>query len=528
MSGLWALALAIWALGATWRCQQLARFLQQETYLSGRFLRGIRHRQALPWRALLLVGLALALAKTTAHQAPLHALVAALAVLPLPRGGTVKTPLRWTGRLWRMLVLAWGLVAALAVVAWWQFGEGGAPLTLFGLAVYVAAPLLLVAANLAAAPIEAVIRWRYRRQAAAVLVRQGPTVIGITGSWGKTSTKHILAELLAGRRRVYATPKSYNTLMGVTLAINRDLRDDYSVDTFLVEMGAYRRGEITEICQLAQPTIALLVDIGPQHLERFGTLEEITRAKFELVEALPMDGLAVYNWDSAVLRDEFARRPYPKRRIAISRDESAPPAVRLIATDAQETLAGLACRIHDRETGECEHLETGLLGEHNVTNLLLASAVALEFGVTLREIAWRARQIQPYESRLQRQQTTAGITILNDGYSANPLGARSALQTLGLHEGGRRLLVTPGIVELGAEEASANQRLGELAARYATDVILVDEQRAPPIADGLRAAGFPEERLRVVARLDEAVAWYQRELRAGDTVLFLNDLPDAH
>ena len=524
MSGFWALALAIWAVGAGWRCQQLARFLQQETYLSGRFLRGSWRRRALPLRTLLLAGLALALTETAA----LHALAAVLAILPLPRGGVVKTPLRWTGRLWRMLALAWGLVAALAVVAWWQFGAGGAPLTLFGLVVYAAAPLLLAAANLAAAPIEAAIRRRYRQQAAAVLARQRPTVIGITGSWGKTSTKHILTELLAGRRRVYATPKSYNTLMGVTLAINRDLRDDYSVDTFLVEMGAYRRGEIAEICQLVQPTVALLVDIGPQHLERFGTIEETTRAKFEMVEALPEDGLAVYNWDSVALREEFVRRPHPKRRIAISRDESAPPVVRLVATDAQETLAGLACRIHDREMGECERLETGLLGEHNVTNLLLASAVALEFGVTLREIAWRARQIQPFESRLQRQQTAAGITILNDGYSANPLGARSALQTLGLHESGRRLLVTPGMVELGAGEAAANQRLGELAARYATDVILVDERRAPPIASGLRAAGFPEERLRVVSRFDEAVAWYQRELRAGDTVLFLNDLPDAH
>lgn len=524
MNGWWALALFIWALGAAWRCQQLARFLQQETYLNRRFLRDIWHRKEFPWRALPLALSALALTKLDA----LHVSAAALAVLPLPRSGPVKTPLRWTARLWRMLALAWGLVAALAVIYWWQSGPGDVRLTLFGLALYAAAPLWLAAANWAAAPIEAAIRRRYRLGAAAVLARQRPTVIGITGSWGKTSTKHILAELLSGRRRVYATPKSYNTLMGVTLAINRDLRDDYSIDTFLVEMGAYRRGEIAEICQLTRPSVALLIDIGPQHLERFGSIAETKRAKFELVEALPEDGLAIYNWDSTVLREEFANRQRPQRRIAISRAENAPPTVRLIATHVQETLTGLTCCIHDRETGESEPLETQLFGEHNVTNLLLASAVALEFGLTLRQIAWRARQLQPFEGRLQKLETTAGITILNDGYSANPLGARSALRTLGLHESGRRLLVTPGMVELGAEEEAANQELGEIAARYATDIILVDEQRAPPIARGLRAAGFPTERLHVVSRLDEAVAWYQRELRAGDTVLFLNDLPDAN
>ncbi len=525
MTELGQLAFFIWVLGAAWRCQQLARFLQGEAYQDVRFLRGQWRNglRALPWRALTLAAVSLV---SNAKGVAL-VLLAALAIFPWPWRRKVKSPLRWTGRLWRLLVLTWGVLAVLSGVLLWQFGEQPLALTVLGSLLLVAAPLWLVLANLSIQPLEWLIRAHYRRRARALLARRKMVIVGITGSWGKTSTKHILAELLGGRRRVYATPKSYNTLMGVTLAINRDLQDNFAIDTFLVEMGAYRRGEIAEICQLVSPSIAILVDIGPQHLERFGSLAETTRAKFELVEALPADGLVAYNWDSDILRAEIARRGLPQRQIAISRDENAPPEVRLVACEVRETLAGLSCRVEDRQTGESAKLMTGLYGEHNCTNLLLACAIASEFGTDLRELAWRARHLQAVESRLQRQETAAGITILNDGYSANPLGARGALQTLGLHEGGRRLLVTPGMVELGAQEEAANQQLGVMAAQFATDVILVDEGRADPILRGLLAAGFPQERAHTVARLEEAVDWYQRELRAGDTVLFLNDLPDA-
>ena len=522
----WTLVLLIWALGSAWRCQQLSLFLQQETYLNRRFLRGIWQKRIFPWRALLFTLLAVFLTESVTP----HVLAAGIAIIPFPRKGATKTPLRWTPRLWRLLLLAACGLVVLTGIFGWQFHPGDVRHTIFGFVLYTAAPLWLVVANGVVTPIEAAIRRRYRGQAATVLKQQQPTVIGVTGSWGKTSTKHLLAELLSGHRRVYATPKSYNTLMGVTLAINRDLRNDYSIDTFIVEMGAYRRGEIAEICQLTRPSVAILIDIGPQHLERFGSLEATQKAKFELVEALPDDGLAVYNWDSAIVREGFAQRHHlpSQRRIAISRDENAPAQVRLVASEVHESLTGLSFRLHDRESGASESFQTPLFGEHNVTNLLLASAVALDFGISLRELAWRARQLQPFESRLQKLETAAGITILNDGYSANPLGARSALQTLGLHETGRRLLVTPGMVELGVEEEAANQQLGVIAAQFATDVILVDEQRAPPIAKGLNEAGFPSERLHIVARLDEAVSWYQRELRAGDAVLFLNDLPDVY
>ena len=520
----WMLVLLIWLLGSIWRCQQLVLYLQQETYESRRFLLTIWQKKLFPFRAFAIALLAVLLTESVL----VHVFAAGLAVFPLPWGQVRKTPLRWTARLWRLMLLTGTLIMLVTLRFGLLIHTGEALHTVMGMALFAAAPLWLAVANRIANPIETLIQRNYRRHAAAVLAQLQPTVVGITGSWGKTSTKHVLAGMLHGGRRAYATPKSYNTLMGVTLAINQDLRDDHSIDTFIVEMGAYRRGEIAEICQLVQPKIAILIDIGPQHLERFGSLEATQQAKFELVDALPADGLAIYNWDSELVREGFSQRSHPEQRIAISQAADAPAAVRFVASDVQETLTGLAFCLNDRETGESTWLKTPLYGIHNVTNLSLASAAARYLGIALEEIAWRAGQLQAVESRLQKVETAAGITILNDGYSTNPLGARGALQTLGLHETGRRLLVTPGMVELGAEEEPANRQLGAWAAQYATDVILVDQQRAPPIAEGLSEAGFPKENVHIVSGLAEAVAWYQQELRAGDAVLFLNDLPDVY
>lgn len=148
--------------------------------------------------------------------------------------------------------------------------------------------------------------------------------------------------------------------------------------------------------------------------------------------------------------------------------------------------------------------------------------------MTLREVARRVTTLTPAESRLVKQVTTDGITILNDGYSANPVGSISALRTLGLHTSGKRLLITPGMIELADQHVRENHALGVQAAAYATDVILVGATQTTPIRIGLMSAGFPKERLLVVETLSEAIAWYQDNLRAGDTVLFLNDLPDTY
>ncbi len=546
MSGFAVIILIVWLAGALIRIYRQARFFQIEEYMNVRYLRwSLAARQRwLPTRPLLawFLGSALPVLFSEGGLALpfIIGLSAAVASAIPPDEGEIKKRFRATGRAKRLLAAAMliAVTAALllATAAWLiPTSETSAAFGLvaaatFGVLLLLAAPLWLVLGNLLMLPVEASIRRRYLRRAARVLDEVRPTVIGITGSYGKTTTKTILAHILNGRFKAYATPKSYNTLMGICMAINTDLAEDYGADYFICEMGAYIPGEIERIAALTHPTIGIEIEVGPQHLERFGTLENVATAKYELVTALPPDGVACFNMDNPYVR-AMAERGYPATRIGVSKtaDPAAPPpGIDLIASDIRESLDGLRFVLNDTRTDAHTPIETPLLGEHNVTNLLLAAAVALHEGMPLAEIARRCRTLQPPESRLVRQTTAEGITIINDAYSANPVGIVGALKVLALHDQGRRLLITPGMVELAERHAEENQRLGELAAASATDVILVGAERTAPIRDGLLGAGFPSGRLHTVETLREAVTWYEGNLQAGDTVMFLNDLPDTY
>ncbi|HLU08887.1 MAG TPA: UDP-N-acetylmuramoyl-tripeptide--D-alanyl-D-alanine ligase [Oceanobacillus sp.] len=533
----------IWLIGACLRVYRHARYYQIEEYMSLRYLRWLFavRRRWLPTRPLIAFGIG-AVFSFMFSESPdgiLPAIIgtvsAAAAAYP-PAEGEVKKAFRATARAKRLLSAAFVIAAVLMLVGLWLVSRvslEGSPeiqviaVSALGFAVFLAAPFTLIASNLIMTPVEAWFRRGFIQRARRVLDEVHPDVIGITGSYGKTSTKSYLAHILNGRYKAYATPKSFNTLMGICLATNNNLANDHSIDYFLVEMGAYIPGEIARICDLTHPRIGVVVEVGPQHLERFGSLENVVTAKYELIKALPPDGVGVFNWDNPHVREMY-ERGYPNNRIAVSReiDLNSPEAPRFVATDIQESLDGLRFTIHDRQTGENAEFTTSLLGLHNVTNLLLATAVAVHEGMPLREVTRRVRSLQPAESRLERR-TSQGITIINDAYSANPVGAEQALRVLGMHTTGKRLLITPGMVELGALMESENRKLGEVAAKYATDVILVGSQTAP-IKEGLIRAGFPEEQTLTVDTLGEAVDWYQRNLKAGDTVLFLNDLPDTY
>jgi UDP-N-acetylmuramoyl-tripeptide--D-alanyl-D-alanine ligase len=193
-----------------------------------------------------------------------------------------------------------------------------------------------------------------------------------------------------------------------------------------------------------------------------------------------------------------------------------------------ESLAGLDFDVTDTTTGETRHFHAPLFGLHNVTNLLLATAAARQVGLSLAEIALRVASLEPFEHRLQRQVQPGGLIVLDDAYSANPVGAREALRVLGLHTQGRRILITPGMVELGPVQDEENRKLGQLAADCATDIVLVGTAQTRPIAEGVRSTSFDPARLRVFETTSEATAWLRAEAQAGDTVLFLNDLPDTY
>ncbi|MCE2471873.1 MAG: UDP-N-acetylmuramoyl-tripeptide--D-alanyl-D-alanine ligase [Anaerolineae bacterium] len=538
--------ISVWLIGAWLRLLRQARFYQIEEYMSRRYLRWVLAdwRRALPLRPLAawIAGLAIGYIRGDASGSYLPFMIAlvaaAIAAVP-PAAGEEKKPLVVTGRVKRLLFGA-GLASAIAAAAaiWLATsidgasGAAGVAVTSsLGFAPFLLAPVWLVAGNALMQPVEAALRGRYLKQAAATLDKIRPKIIGITGSYGKTTTKSFLRDIMSLRYQIYATPKSYNTLMGISLAINRDLADDYRSEYFISEMGAYVEGEIARICQLTPPDIAIVTEIGPQHLERFGSLENIKRAKYELVSNLPADGVAAFNWDNPYIR-EMAAEAYPETRLTVSRavslDQARAQGITWIATDLSESLSGLTFNARHVPSGEGARITTGIVGEHNVTNLLLCIAVACHEGIPLRDIAVRIRGLQPAESRLVTETTAAGVTIINDAYSANPQGVASALKVLRMHDSGKRLLITPGMVELGELQEGENHKLGMLAAQSATDIILIGRNQTQSIYEGLRSSDFDQSRVQVLDTLDEAVSWYQQNLRAGDTVLFLNDLPDTY
>ncbi|MDX1995736.1 MAG: UDP-N-acetylmuramoyl-tripeptide--D-alanyl-D-alanine ligase [bacterium] len=541
-----AVLVLIWLGGTLVRIYRQARFYQIEEYMPLRYLRWTlaKRERILPQRTIVAGFLAAVLAffLSEAPGSILPAVVAATASLVAvwpPDEGEIKKRFNRTPRATRLLGAAFFTAVVLMAIGLWIVAALGLDAIEFqvigvlvvGLVNYLFAPLHLIAGNTLMTPVEAFLRQRFINQARAVLAQIQPRVVGITGSYGKTTTKHFLSEILNGRYKTYPTPKSYNTMMGVCIAINKDLANDFSIEYFIVEMGAYIRGEIQRIAGLTPPDISIVVEVGPQHLERFGSLENIAIAKYEIIKALRPDGVGVFNWDNPYVRDMY-ERGYPQTRLAVSKSiapEDAPAdGPRFIASNVHESLDGLQFTVTDRETGAVERFEAPLVGEHNVTNILLATAVAVHEGMSLREVAVRVRRLRPAESRLVRQTTPQGITIINDAYSANPAGVVSALKVLGMHTGGKRLVITPGMVELGDLHEPENRKLGQRIPDYATDVILVGEEQTRPIQQGLADKGFPAERLRVVEELREAVRWYQANLKPGDTVLFLNDLPDTY
>ncbi len=532
----WLVA-AVWLFGGLIRLVRYARFFQIEEYQNGRFWRWLAHnRERWGWRRPVIaaaVSLVIGLVLAEAQEGPLLVIFAgaALAAVWPAREREVKKPLVRTQRAVRLLlasglllIIAMLLLQALAISVSLPLAAYGLT-TAAGLLLFLAAPLFLMAGNIAAMPVEAGLRRLYLRRARRVLERLNPVVIGITGSYGKTSTKHYLAHILSGRYKAIATPRSYNTLMGISLAVNTQLRDEPDLDYFIVEMGAYIEGEIAAICRLTRPRISLVTAVGPQHLERFGSLEVVTNAKFEIVAALPPDGVAILNGDDPRVRS-MAGRAGDRRVILVTREDA--PGAALAARNIQESLDGLSFDVVETASGEQRHFHAPLYGLHNVTNLLLAIAAAREVGLSLGEIAMRVAGVEPFEHRLQRKIQPGGLVVLDDAYSANPVGALSALHVLGLHRDGRRILITPGMVELGPLQEQENRRLGEAAAGVATDIILVGIEQTRPIVEGVTAAGFGPDNLHVCATRAEAIDWLLQNARPGDTALFLNDLPDTY
>ncbi|MBQ8493570.1 MAG: UDP-N-acetylmuramoyl-tripeptide--D-alanyl-D-alanine ligase [Alistipes sp.] len=378
-----------------------------------------------------------------------------------------------------------------------------------------------IVANAINHPLEAAItRWYYNDAKRRLRAMPHLKVIGITGSFGKTSTKHFLHRILSERYNVLMTPGNFNTTLGVVRTIREHLKPHHEV--FIVEMGAKQRGDIKEICDLVQPTMGIVTSVGEMHLETFGSVENIARTKFELVEAVGNSGLAVVNIDSVAAYNHIKQHGIKATTYGIENTEADYRASEVRYAPV-ETLFNLE---HGGmvDGGYATHI----LGRGNILNITAALAIAYNLGITPEACRRAVRQIEQVEHRLSMR-AGGGITILDDAYNSNPTGARMAVEVLaGFSTSGHRYVVTPGFVEMGAKQYDNNRTFGADIARANPDgVYVVNEVNREAIVAGLSEGGYAKEKIVCVASFKEAMAELQPRLKAGDVVLYENDLPDS-
>lgn len=434
-----------------------------------------------------------------------------------------KKPLVMTRRASRILLTMLLLAAIPTVICLFVCQAQGASLIFVAdiiLAAFCFSQSFALVANWLLKPVEANINRKYYQDAERIL-RGMPDlkIIGVTGSYGKTSTKHYLNRILSEKYDVMMTPGSFNTTMGVIRTVREYLKPYNEV--FIVEMGAKQPGDIKEICDLVHPEIGIVTAVGEQHLESFKTIENVQRTKFELIDSLPTDGLAVVNNDFPFVAN---RKVDNVKCIRYAVSECGP--AEYIAEDIRYSAHGTSFTVVT-PIGEKFGFSTHLVGECNVSNLLAAIIVALRLEVPIEKIRYAVNDIQQVEHRLNMKRTPGGVTIIDDAFNSNPTGSKMALDVLKMMTCGRRIIVTPGMIELGERQEELNAKFGEYIAGAADIAIIVGHYNREAIISGIKSTDTTSPDVHTVNSFSEAQQLLATTLKPGDTILYENDLPDT-
>lgn len=509
--------------------------LQQNSYRNERYLKWLRQSgdTTTPIR---LCGMAVFLFSMSTMSLPMLSMMLILAVAATNSYKLMtrryKKPLVMTRRAWRILITAL-VVSLIVIIAATAFAYDSlsarmstfdtimvsASVTSIGL--YFFSHAVILAANTILKPVEKSINDSYRRDAERILASMPDLkVIGITGSYGKTSTKHYLHRILSEQFDTCMTPGSFNTTLGVIRTIREHLKPYNEV--FIVEMGAKQRGDIKEIAELVKPTMCIVTAVGPQHLESFKTIENVADTKFELVDSLPADGTAVINNDF----EPIAQREVGGHDNIIRYGVSNVSGTSYNATDIVYSAGGTSFTVNT-PSGESLKFHTHLVGECNVSNLLAAIIIALKLGVDESKIRYAVEKIEQVEHRLQIKRTASGITILDDAFNSNPAGSSMALDVLARLTGGKRIIITPGMIELGDRQEDLNRAFGQKIAVSADIAIVVGQYNRQAITEGIAEGGMNANNVHSVDTFSDAQKLLQTIVKPGDTVLYENDLPDT-
>ena len=426
-----------------------------------------------------------------------------------------KTPLVVTSRVVRLFITLSILVGlsvfGLEVLTYYVGGASGSMEWI----IYILLFLLVRFAFIINLPMENMIKAHYFN-ASTKKLKSRPDIIkiGITGSYGKTSVKNILAQMLAKKYNVVASPYSYNTPMGYAKTIGM-IKEDTQV--LIMEIGARHRGDVKKIADSLVPDIAIITGIAPCHLETFKSVEDIVLTKSEILDSMNSDGLAVFNGSNAQVRNMYEVCPIAKKELVKTNSGYA------VVSDVVTTSSGSEFTLYIGENeAECK---TKLIGEHNIQNILLAVTVASKLGLSIDEIACSIYELESTPHRLEVSQAN-GITIIDDSYNANPVGVSASLRALSLFKD-RKVCLCQGMVELGESTFKENYELG-IKLSSVCDLVMLTGSMSPIIKKGLLDSGYNPTKIIEYRSLDEAVKNFSEVLRANDVLLLMNDLPDNY
>ena len=383
-------------------------------------------------------------------------------------------------------------------------------LFLFGYLSFIIATII----NIMNVPMERIVYLYYRTKAVNKL-KSIPNlqVIGITGSYGKTSSKNILNAILQTSFNCYPSPKSFNTPYGLMNAINNGL--DKFDEIFIAEMGAVHLRDIKILTDLVHPKYGIITTIGVAHLETFKTEENIQKGKFQLIENLPSDGVGVLNMDDPKQVSYKIKNNCKIIWIAIDNQDAD-----YVATNIK--LSGEGTTFDVKINDKIYNFKTVLLGKHNIYNILASIALGIELGVDPNKLALAIQGLKPIEHRLELKKY-GNINIIDDAFNSNPVGSKMALEVLS-YMNGKKIVVTPGMIELGPKEYEYNFKFGEYISEVCDEVILIGEKQTKPIYDGIVSKGYDKDKIHILNDVKLAFPLIQK--LKGEYVLLENDLPD--
>lgn len=431
-----------------------------------------------------------------------------LMFLPQP----AKKPLVYTARIKRLYTTVYVLYAILVAISLFI------PFMHFASAIgFVLVNFIVLLADIVNSPLEKAVKQHYINDAKRILAsRKNLNVIGVTGSYGKTSCKYFLSKLLSAKYNVLMTPASYNTPMGVVKTIREHLKNSHEI--FICEMGAKNIGDIKELCNLVHPHIGLISSVGPQHLESFKTIENVVNTKFELYDAIPDDGKVYLNYDN-----EYIRNVKTNKNVVTYGCKS--DNVNLRASNIAISEKGTDFDV--TYNGKTIHFSTKLLGAHNVQNLAGCIAIALDMDVEESDLVLAVKRLESVPHRLQMIDG-GSITIIDDAFNANPSGTKAALEVLGSFDG-MKIIVTPGMIELGEKQSELNYEFGVNCTKVCDYILLVGDRIANDVYNGVLSTDFDKEKLFRFDKVEKAVE-YARMIKTDGKkfVLLENDLPDNY